>query len=298
MKYLIMECHPSYAVALEDNGTFLKVANMHYVPGQRVAEVIPMQIPEKTQKTGYRWMRSLAAVAACLVLVLTTVFMMGRMPYASVYLTINPQVRVDVNRKDVVVDVVGVNEDGIDLIQGYEYKKKDLDTVMDDLVDLAIDKGYLHAGGAINLTLDAEDETWVTNHEDRLSDQLNTHLTDKITVDIHVERMTHTFDTNNSDYDASDYGQIQQTEPAPGTDKTDYDEDDGKTDYGASDYNKSNYSKTDYSASDYGATEPTAQAAAEGEQTTAKKKDTSDYDDDDDDDDDDEDSDYKKSDYK
>lgn len=296
MKYLIMECHPSYAVALEDNGTFLKVANMHYVPGQRVAEVIPMQIPEKAKQIGYRWVRSLAAVAACLVLVLTTVFMMGRMPYASVYLTINPQVRIDVNRNDVVVGLEGVNQDGIDLIQGYEYKKKDLDLVMDDLVDLAIEKGYLHAGGTINLSLDAEDENWMENHEEALPDQLNTYLTDKITVDIHVERMTHSFDTNNTDYDESDYGQVQQqTEPAPGTDKTDYDADDGKTDYGASDYSRSDYGRSDYST-----VEPTGQAAAEEEQTTAEKKDNSDYDDkdDDDDDDDDGDSDYEKSDYK
>ena len=296
MKYLIMECHPSYAVALEDNGTFLKVANMHYVPGQRVAEVIPMQVPEKKQKAGYQWIRSLAAAAACLVLVLTTVVMMGRMPYASVYLTINPQVRVDVNRSDVVVDVVGVNEDGIDLIEDYTFKKKKLDTVMDDLVDIAIEKGYLHPGGEINLSFEAEDENWVTSHEEALPDQLNTYLTDKITVDIHVERMTHSFDTNNTDYDESDYGQVQQqTEPAPGTDKTDYDADDGKTDYGASDYSRSDYGRSDYST-----VEPTGQAAAEEEQTTAEKKDDSDYDDkdDDDDDDDDGDSDYEKSDYK
>lgn len=270
MKYLIMECHPSYAVALEDNGTFLKVANMHYVPGQRVAEVIPMQIPEKTQKTGYRWMRSLAAVAACLVLLLTTVFMMGRMPYASVYLTINPEVRIDVNRKDVVVGVEGVNQDGIDLIQGYTFKKKDLDTVMDDLVDLAIEKGYLHAGGTINLSLDAEDENWMASHEEELPDQLNTYLTDKITVEVNVERMTHSFDTNDTDYDDSDYGNSEYSQTIP---------------LDASDYNAGNgEGQTDYGASDY----------AETEEPTSPYDDINDIDDDDvdDDDDDDNESDY------
>ena len=276
MKYLIMECHPSYAVALEDNGTFLKVANLHYVPGQRVAEVVPMQIPEKTKQTGYRWMRSLAAAAACLVLLLGAVFMAGRMPYASVYLTINPQVRIDVNRSDVVVKLVGVNEDGVDLIEGYDYKKKDLDTVMDALVDRAIEKGYLHAGGQINLSLEADDETWVTNHEDTLQDQLHTYLTDKITVDIHVERVTHTFGTNDTDYDASDYGE------------TDYKQTVVVGDDSESDYSQSEYGQTDYGASDYTKAEPEQSSQNEEKNgDTDYDDDDSDYDDDDDDDEDD-----------
>lgn len=271
MKYLIMECHPSYAVALEDNGTFLKVANMHYVPGQRVSEVIPMQIPEKKAKTGYRWMRSLAAVAACLVLLLTSVFVMGRMPYASVYLTINPQVRIDVNRSDVVVGLEGVNQDGIDLIEGYTFKKKNLDLVMDDLVDIAIEKGYLHPGGEINLTLDATDETWVANHETALPDQLNTYLTDKITVEIHVERASGVEDPGDSDYETSDYGTTDYSQTVTvDSNITDYDkDDDGQTDYGASDYAQSQ-------------TAPTEEA---------EKTDYHDIDDDDDDDDDDKDND-------
>lgn len=252
MKYLIMECHPSYAVALEENGAFLKVANMHYEPGQTVSEVIPMQLPESTGKTGYRWVRSLAAVAACLVLLLTCVFMAGRMPYASVYLTINPEVRIDVNRMDMVVGLEGVNQDGVDLIEGLEYKKKDLDTVMDELVDRAIEMGYLHPGGEICLTLDADDEKWVTSHEDALPDQLNTYLTDKITVEIHIERAIGVEDPGDSDYEASDYGttDYSQTVIIDGS-VTEYDtDDDGQTDYGASDYSQTEPEDSDESPYD------------------------------------------------
>lgn len=284
MKYMIMECHPSYAVALDESGRFLRVANMRYEPGQTVTEVIPMQLPEKTQKTSRTWIRSLAAAAACFVLLLGAVFMMNRAPYASVYLSINPEVRVDVNRSDKVVGIEGVNQDGVNLIENYEYMKKDLDLVMDELVDLAIEKGYLHPGGAINLTLEATDETWVKNHENALPDQLNTYLTDKITVDIHVERASGK--DGDSDYDDSDYGKIQTdpTGPVFDTNRTDYDANDGETDYG----------KTDYSKSDYGAVEVPAQAATEGENaaTQDQKNGESPYDDDDNDDDDDDDTDY------
>ena len=32
MKYLVMECHPAYAVVLDEEGRFLKVSNLNYGP--------------------------------------------------------------------------------------------------------------------------------------------------------------------------------------------------------------------------------------------------------------------------
>lgn len=40
MKYLVMECHPGYAVVLDDEGRFWKVANMGYEVGETVDDVI------------------------------------------------------------------------------------------------------------------------------------------------------------------------------------------------------------------------------------------------------------------
>ena len=54
-----------------------------------------------------------------------------------------------------MIDLTGENPEGEELIEGYEYKKKDLDLVVDDLVDRAIDLGYLQDGGQISLALDA-----------------------------------------------------------------------------------------------------------------------------------------------
>lgn len=107
MKYLVMECHLSYAVVLDEEGRFLKVANRHYEVGQTVTEVIEMQIPQAVpvKKKTNKWIYSLASMAACLVLMVTGVLQINQMPYASVYMTINPEVRIDVNRKDVVVDL-------------------------------------------------------------------------------------------------------------------------------------------------------------------------------------------------
>ena len=43
MTYLVMECHPAYAVVLDQAGRVIKVANMGYEVGQKVDYVIEQQ---------------------------------------------------------------------------------------------------------------------------------------------------------------------------------------------------------------------------------------------------------------
>ena len=192
MKYIVMECHIGYAVVLDEDGRFLKVANRNYRVGQMIADVIEMsetadtvtdvaEMDEvrpkaRTRRKARSWMYSVAAMAACLVLVMVSVFTMDQKTYASVFLSINPRVRVDVNKKDVVVGLAGVNEDGKDLIDGYDYKKKKLDVVMDELVDLAVEKGYLIDGGTISLSFDSDDDDWIKEHKGSLCSELAGHL--------------------------------------------------------------------------------------------------------------------------
>ena len=61
MKYMVVECHPGYAVVLDDDGNFLKVANRKYEVGQLVTEVVPMQAPSR-KKTA-KWVSTLVAGA-------------------------------------------------------------------------------------------------------------------------------------------------------------------------------------------------------------------------------------------
>lgn len=236
MKYLVVECGLSYAVVLDEEGRFLKVANLHYQVGQTVTDVIEMRLPDASReapsqihygnqpiplqkpsdeqapglslvpepapgssqpqpkKNGKKhrlrpWMYSLTAAAACLILLVFSLFQfrVGRTPYASVYLTINPEVRIDVNRKDIVVELEGINPDGQALIENYSYKNKPLYLTMDELADRAIQMGFLHDGGKVSLLLDAEDDQWVTEHSDSLSTQLNNYLSEKVTVTIEVQ---------------------------------------------------------------------------------------------------------------
>lgn len=271
MNYLVVECRTAYAVVLSDAGEFLKVANLRYEVGQTVTDVVGLNLPEKTEApvgtNQKRWLSVLSAIAACLVLAVTSVFFSGQMPYASVYLTINPEVRIDVNRHDAVVGVEGINPDGTALLEGYDHRKKDLDTVMDELVDRAIDMGYLHEGGRITLSLDA-DEAWVVTHEEHLNTHLNAYLTDRITVTIDVEQKqpvqpqptaatgTIVIPSDPDGYGDSDYGEEEHD------DEEDHSHghagEDGQTDYGEPEDGTSVYDDPDDGDSAYDSPEDEA----------------------------------------
>ena len=40
MSYIVMECHSSYAILLDEEGRFLKAANLHYQVGQKVCDPV------------------------------------------------------------------------------------------------------------------------------------------------------------------------------------------------------------------------------------------------------------------
>lgn len=271
MKYLVMECHSGYAVVLDENGRFLKAANLHYEVGQTVTEVVPLQLPaEKARKKqGGRILATLATMAACMALAVTG--FLNTRPYASVFLKINPEVRIDVNRKDRVLDVEGMNPDGTLLLEGYAHKKKDLDTVMDELVDRAIELDYLHEGGTVSLSLDAE-EDWVTSHRAHLDSHLQEHLTDRITVTVDVCRKAEqTAETAPAgtvvipvvpqEYGESDYGQPEREDP------------DGDSGYEDREEAESPYREAEEGASDYEATEKASPYEDREEKQSAYERD-------------------------
>ena len=47
MSYIVMECHSSYAILLDEEGRFLKAANLHYEVGQTVYDPVLMRDKRK-----------------------------------------------------------------------------------------------------------------------------------------------------------------------------------------------------------------------------------------------------------
>ena len=193
MSYLILECATSYAVALDEEGRFVKVPNLGYEVGQEVddvvafegspfgeADVIPFEARRARRTRGRR--AALVAAAACLAVAVVAGAAVWQLPVGTVYMSINPEVSIEVNRLDRVVGLDGENDDGDDLIEGFAYYGRTLDEVSDDLADRAEDQGYLDDGGTIELTVESDDEEWRTATEDRLSVELEVHLDHRVVV--------------------------------------------------------------------------------------------------------------------
>ncbi len=180
MKYMVMECHPGYAVVMDNAGRFLKVANLHYEAGQTVTSVLEMTNTSMVQKIIHLrkiWI-SVAAIAACLCLVVFGGWRFLMSPYGSVRMQINPDVLMTVNRLDYVIRLDGLNDDGDDIIEEYSYQWKKVDLVSDELAGRAVEMGYLKEDGTIRITVESKHEKWKTETEKRIVIVLEDYMND------------------------------------------------------------------------------------------------------------------------
>ena len=184
MKYLVMECHPGYAVLLDEEGRFLKAANMHYEVGQTVEDPVLLRCaPEKRKVVPFA--RALTAVAACLALVFGFGFYYNYVAsYSAIILSINPQVRLELNRQGQVVSLVGTNQDGVELLKDYDGRGKDKVTVADELIDRAIAMGFLSQGGQVSFNISAPDELVVESYSRELRSGVEEYFSNRITIDL------------------------------------------------------------------------------------------------------------------
>lgn len=188
MSYIVMECHPGYAVLLDEDGRFLKAANLHYEVGQTVYDPVLMKEKPDMRKRVLHWSRSgFAAAAACFLLFFGFRYYQTYLqPYSSIYLKINPEVQMDLNRKGTVVSLTGTNEDGKELLEGYSGRGKDKVTVADELIDRAIEMGFLSEGGQISFSIDTPDEVLFQEYGTELRTKVTEHMDGGITVTIEI----------------------------------------------------------------------------------------------------------------
>lgn len=182
MEYLVMECHTSYAVVLDSRGRFQKVANRNYTVGQELEAVVPMEEP---RRAAIPW-KPLAALAACLCILLTGVWQMLLLSMGTVLIEINPQIRLSVNRLERVISAEAVNADGAKVLFDYHPFGKPVEQVTQELTDRAAAMGYLTDGGEVHLTVDSKNAAWKTKTEGRLQTVV-IHSANNITIIIEHE---------------------------------------------------------------------------------------------------------------
>ncbi len=184
MKYMVMETELSYAVVLDDNGSFVKVPNLGYEVGQVLDEVVVFDEEEKSAKT-YIFGKSIykfAAAAACFCLMTFGGWNMWQTPAGTVHMKINPEVQMEVNRFDRVVKIEGLNDDGKKLIDGYKAYGEKIEKVSDDIALMAVEQGYLGKGGDITITATSSNKEWEIAIEEKLIIELEIHLDKEITI--------------------------------------------------------------------------------------------------------------------
>ncbi|MHB8127578.1 MAG: anti-sigma-I factor RsgI family protein [Mobilitalea sp.] len=108
-------------------------------------------------------------IFAALLLVGTGVGFYMYAPSNMIALDINPSIELHTNRLNRVISINPVNEDAIRLMEGYHLDDRDLDTVIEDIVDRMIFNGYLTEGQENKILITSED----TNTSEELLSRVN-----------------------------------------------------------------------------------------------------------------------------
>ena len=224
MKYLVMETHPAYAVVLDEDGRFLKAANLRYQVGDTVQDIVELRMPQKKVVPAWKPLSGLAAAAACLCLVFFGWYQPNYTAYGTLRIQINPDVEMTVSRTDRVLDLEGLNDDGEDLIEGYSYQGKDRETAANELVERAIDMGYLSDGETVSITVSSTDADWQAREETQVRAQLEARYGETIVIRLGSDPAPEVTPPQADPPEVV----IPVTPPAAAEDATDY----GDTDYG------------------------------------------------------------------
>ena len=266
MKYLVMETHPAYAVLLDESGRFLKAANLHYQVGDTVQDIIELRPPQTRRRSFGRPLAGIAGLAACLCLAFFGYYQPNFMAYGTLRIQINPDVEMTVSRTERVLGLTGLNEDGQDLIAGYSYQGKTRETATDELVERAIEMGYLSDGDTISITVSSSDTQWQAREEEQIQTQLEERYGETIVIQLSAgdaadqqpdpgQEQTEVVVPVAPQVPASggSSGQSSGTDTGAPHDDTDYGPNaDGVTDYDDTDYGPNADGITDYDDTDYG----------------------------------------------
>ncbi len=189
MKYLILECTENDAIALDDEGRFLRVVNNDYQVGQKVERVILSPAGRRQPSRVVYFARSLSAVAASLLLAFFIYYLIALRPVSTINLKINPAVTIKLNSRHKVVSLLAENQDAKNITAGYTYRGKTGQQVILDLVGESLRQDFLSDGGRIIITGDLSakivPEEWAHQLQsdiDRLLYRNNIHIALRIGV--------------------------------------------------------------------------------------------------------------------
>ena len=282
MNYLVMEVHPAYAVVLDEEGRFLKAANLRYQVGDTVRDIVELRRPKEKRPALWKPLSGVAGLAACLCIVFFGYYQPNFVPYGALRIQINPDVELTLSRTDRVLELEGLNADGRVLIEGYDYGGKDREDVTEELVERAIDMGYLSGGETVSITVTSADADWQAREEQAAREDLEERYGETIVIQIGPTDETPpvtevVIPVTPPEPEPTPEPPPEQTDPPVVPDDTDdRPGNGGATGYQDTDYGPDADGITDYDDTDYGPN-------ADGDTDYEDRDDGDDRDDDDDD---------------
>ena len=257
MNYLVMEVHPAYAVVLDEEGRFLKAANLRYQVGDTVRDIVELRRPKEKRPALWKPLSGVAGLAACLCIVFFGYYQPNFTPYGALRIQINPDVELTLSRTDRVLELEGLNADGQILIEGYDYGGKDREDVTEELVERAIGLGYLSDGETVSITVTSSDADWQIREEREAREDLEERYGETIVIQIgpaDEEPVTEVvIPVTPPEPEPTPEPPPEQVDPPAAPDDTDDRPDSGgATGYQDTDYGPDADGITDYEDTDYG----------------------------------------------
>ena len=252
-----MEVHPAYAVVLDEEGRFLKAANLRYQVGDTVRDIVELRRPRGQRLALWKPLSGVAGLAACLCIVFFGYYQPNFVPYGALRIQINPDVELTLSRTDRVLELEGLNADGRVLIEGYDYGGKDREDVTEELVERAIDMGYLSGGETVSITVTSADADWQAREEQAAREDLEERYGETIVIQIgpaDEEPVTEVvIPVTPPEPEPTPEPPPEQVDPPAAPDDTDDRPDSGgATGYQDTDYGPDADGITDYEDTDYG----------------------------------------------
>ena len=131
------------------------------------------------QHRKYPWAKRFAGMAACLCLILAGAFSlhtyrMDNTVDTTVSLDVNPSVELQVNRKERVLEVIPLNEDGAVIVGGMDFSGSDLEVAVNALIGSMLQNGYLNElANSILISVDSGDPVRSAELQKRLSAEVS-----------------------------------------------------------------------------------------------------------------------------
>lgn len=121
---------------------FEKIAKQPYVP-MKEHDYITNQVEKKSD---FSYKKLSIAMSFCILLLIigTSWIFQYKMTDSIITLDVNPSIKIVTNRKDKVIQVKPLNDDGKIVVENLRYNNKDLDKVVKQIVERMYNEGYIN----------------------------------------------------------------------------------------------------------------------------------------------------------